>query len=150
MITGIPLAPSCITRIDSTGLQCWPTSQWKGKVQSKSGMPGDGVAWSWLSRSHYYISDLILTEAACPYPGSPSSDYRCPLDWELICVNHEVLHLWFMEQLSVAMKEKKWWWYSFFCRTDSSFSFMAFFFTFMAQLVISIIQAVGIPGWGVW
>uniref|UniRef100_A0A8C6BAF3 Secretory carrier-associated membrane protein n=1 Tax=Monodon monoceros TaxID=40151 RepID=A0A8C6BAF3_MONMO len=35
------------------------------------------------------------------------------------------------------------------CRTDSSFSFMAFFFTFMAQLVISIIQAVGIPGWGV-
>uniref|UniRef100_A0A452RX00 Secretory carrier-associated membrane protein n=1 Tax=Ursus americanus TaxID=9643 RepID=A0A452RX00_URSAM len=36
-----------------------------------------------------------------------------------------------------------------YCRTDSSFSFMAFFFTFMAQLVISIIQAVGIPGWGV-
>lgn len=34
-------------------------------------------------------------------------------------------------------------------KTDSSFSFMAFFFTFMAQLVISIIQAVGIPGWGV-
>ncbi|KAK7827755.1 hypothetical protein U0070_019579 [Myodes glareolus] len=33
--------------------------------------------------------------------------------------------------------------------TDSSFSFMAFFFTFMAQLVISIIQAVGILGWGV-
>ncbi|CAJ0964572.1 unnamed protein product [Ranitomeya imitator] len=31
----------------------------------------------------------------------------------------------------------------------SSFNFMAFFFTFMAQLVISIIQAVGIPGWGV-
>lgn len=26
---------------------------------------------------------------------------------------------------------------------------MAFFFTFMAQVVISIIQAVGIPGWGV-
>lgn len=39
---------------------------------------------------------------------------------------------------------------AFSCRTDSSFSFMAFFFTFMAQLVISIIQAVGIPGWGVW
>ncbi|KYO21276.1 secretory carrier-associated membrane protein 5 [Alligator mississippiensis] len=34
-------------------------------------------------------------------------------------------------------------------KTDSSFSYMAFFFTFMAQLVISIIQAVGIPGWGV-
>ncbi|XP_053451996.1 secretory carrier-associated membrane protein 5 isoform X1 [Nycticebus coucang] len=34
-------------------------------------------------------------------------------------------------------------------KTDSSFSFMAFFFTFMAQMVISIIQAVGIPGWGV-
>ncbi|XP_073435673.1 secretory carrier-associated membrane protein 5 [Dendrobates tinctorius] len=34
-------------------------------------------------------------------------------------------------------------------KTDSSFNFMAFFFTFMAQLVISIIQAVGIPGWGV-
>ncbi|KAF7484461.1 Hypothetical predicted protein [Marmota monax] len=34
-------------------------------------------------------------------------------------------------------------------KTDSSFSFMAFFFTFTAQLVISIIQAVGIPGWGV-
>nr|KAF6393610.1 secretory carrier membrane protein 5 [Pipistrellus kuhlii] len=26
---------------------------------------------------------------------------------------------------------------------------MAFFFTFMAQLVLSIIQAVGIPGWGI-
>ncbi|KAE8617440.1 hypothetical protein XENTR_v10009073 [Xenopus tropicalis] len=35
-------------------------------------------------------------------------------------------------------------------KTDSSFNFMAFFFTFSAQLVISIIQAVGIPGWGVW
>uniref|UniRef100_F7AFR2 Secretory carrier-associated membrane protein n=1 Tax=Xenopus tropicalis TaxID=8364 RepID=F7AFR2_XENTR len=34
-------------------------------------------------------------------------------------------------------------------KTDSSFNFMAFFFTFSAQLVISIIQAVGIPGWGV-
>ncbi|XP_018111029.1 secretory carrier-associated membrane protein 5A-like isoform X2 [Xenopus laevis] len=34
-------------------------------------------------------------------------------------------------------------------RSDSSFNFMAFFFTFTAQLVISIIQAVGIPGWGV-
>ncbi|KAI5941576.1 Secretory carrier-associated membrane protein 5 [Manis javanica] len=34
-------------------------------------------------------------------------------------------------------------------KTDSSFSFMAFFFTFMAQLAISVIQAVGIPGWGV-
>lgn len=36
------------------------------------------------------------------------------------------------------------------CRTDSSFNFMAFFFVFMAQVVISIIQTVGIPGWGVW
>ncbi|XP_072484458.1 secretory carrier-associated membrane protein 5 isoform X2 [Notamacropus eugenii] len=33
--------------------------------------------------------------------------------------------------------------------SDSSFNFMAFFFTFLAQLVISIIQSVGIPGWGV-
>ncbi|KAL7980404.1 hypothetical protein Chor_014733, partial [Crotalus horridus] len=39
--------------------------------------------------------------------------------------------------------------YLWMCETDSSFSFMAFFFTFMAQLVISIIQAVGIPGWGI-
>ncbi|CAM4641581.1 unnamed protein product [Leuciscus chuanchicus] len=34
-------------------------------------------------------------------------------------------------------------------KTDSSFYFMAFFFVFMAQLFISIIQAIGIPGWGV-
>ncbi|XP_076853427.1 secretory carrier-associated membrane protein 5 [Brachyhypopomus gauderio] len=34
-------------------------------------------------------------------------------------------------------------------RTDSSFNFMAFFFVFMAQVVITIIQAIGIPGWGV-
>ncbi|KAI1889534.1 hypothetical protein AGOR_G00163860 [Albula goreensis] len=34
-------------------------------------------------------------------------------------------------------------------KTDSSFNFMAFFFVFMAQVGISIIQAIGIPGWGV-
>uniref|UniRef100_A0A8B9HHR5 Secretory carrier-associated membrane protein n=1 Tax=Astyanax mexicanus TaxID=7994 RepID=A0A8B9HHR5_ASTMX len=34
-------------------------------------------------------------------------------------------------------------------RTDSSFNYMAFFFVFMAQIVIAIIQAIGIPGWGV-
>ncbi|KAG5263798.1 hypothetical protein AALO_G00268710 [Alosa alosa] len=34
-------------------------------------------------------------------------------------------------------------------KTDSSFHFMAFFFVFMAQVFISIIQAIGIPGWGV-
>uniref|UniRef100_A0A7N8YB64 Secretory carrier-associated membrane protein n=1 Tax=Mastacembelus armatus TaxID=205130 RepID=A0A7N8YB64_9TELE len=35
-------------------------------------------------------------------------------------------------------------------RTDSSFNFMMFFFVFMAQVGISIIQSIGIPGWGVW
>ncbi|XP_017321881.1 secretory carrier-associated membrane protein 5 [Ictalurus punctatus] len=34
-------------------------------------------------------------------------------------------------------------------KTDSSFNFMAFFFIFMAQVAISVIQAIGIPGWGV-
>ncbi|XP_038855233.1 secretory carrier-associated membrane protein 5-like [Salvelinus namaycush] len=33
-------------------------------------------------------------------------------------------------------------------KTDSSFNFMAFFFVFMAQVGISIIQCIGIPGWG--
>ncbi|XP_034031823.1 secretory carrier-associated membrane protein 2 [Thalassophryne amazonica] len=33
-------------------------------------------------------------------------------------------------------------------RTDSSFSFFFFFFVFCCQVVIFIIQAVGIPGWG--
>uniref|UniRef100_A0A3P9JQ88 Secretory carrier-associated membrane protein n=2 Tax=Oryzias TaxID=8089 RepID=A0A3P9JQ88_ORYLA len=32
---------------------------------------------------------------------------------------------------------------------DSSFNFMLFFFVFMAQVGISIIQSIGIPGWGV-
>lgn len=35
-------------------------------------------------------------------------------------------------------------------RSDSSFNFMIFFFVFMAQVMISIIQSIGIPGWGVW
>lgn len=35
-------------------------------------------------------------------------------------------------------------------RSDSSFNYMAFFFVFMAQVGISIIQSIGIPGWGVW
>ncbi|XP_037396057.1 secretory carrier-associated membrane protein 5 isoform X1 [Pygocentrus nattereri] len=34
-------------------------------------------------------------------------------------------------------------------KTDSSFNFMTFFFVFMAQVIITIIQAIGIPGWGV-
>ncbi|XP_068595168.1 secretory carrier-associated membrane protein 2 isoform X2 [Brachionichthys hirsutus] len=33
-------------------------------------------------------------------------------------------------------------------RTDSSFSFFFFFFVFFCQVVIFVIQAVGIPGWG--
>lgn len=37
-----------------------------------------------------------------------------------------------------------------FHRSDSSFNFMLFFFVFMAQVGISIIQSIGIPGWGVW
>uniref|UniRef100_A0A1A8Q1D9 Secretory carrier-associated membrane protein n=1 Tax=Nothobranchius pienaari TaxID=704102 RepID=A0A1A8Q1D9_9TELE len=36
-----------------------------------------------------------------------------------------------------------------FLRTDSSFNFMLFFFVFMAQVGISVIQSIGIPGWGV-
>lgn len=34
-------------------------------------------------------------------------------------------------------------------KSDSSFQYMAFFFVFMAQVAISIIQSIGIPGWGV-
>ncbi|KAK5873703.1 hypothetical protein PBY51_018720 [Eleginops maclovinus] len=34
-------------------------------------------------------------------------------------------------------------------KTDSSFNYMQFFFVFMAQVGISTIQSIGIPGWGV-
>ncbi|XP_021100616.1 secretory carrier-associated membrane protein 4 isoform X2 [Heterocephalus glaber] len=33
-------------------------------------------------------------------------------------------------------------------RADSSFNFMAFFFIFGAQFVLTVIQAIGFPGWG--
>lgn len=35
-------------------------------------------------------------------------------------------------------------------RADSSFNFMAFFFIFGAQFVLTVIQAVGFSGWGAW
>ncbi|XP_066198756.1 secretory carrier-associated membrane protein 4 isoform X4 [Saccopteryx leptura] len=35
-------------------------------------------------------------------------------------------------------------------RADSSFNFMAFFFVFGAQFVLTVIQAVGFSGWGAW
>lgn len=40
----------------------------------------------------------------------------------------------------------------FFCphRADSSFNFMAFFFIFGAQFVLTVIQAIGFSGWGAW
>lgn len=36
------------------------------------------------------------------------------------------------------------------CRADSSFNFMAFFFIFGAQFVLTVIQAIGFSGWGAW
>ncbi|XP_069042171.1 secretory carrier-associated membrane protein 4 isoform X1 [Lepisosteus oculatus] len=33
-------------------------------------------------------------------------------------------------------------------RADSSFNFMAFFFVFAAQFILTVIQAIGISGWG--
>jgi len=35
-------------------------------------------------------------------------------------------------------------------RADSSFNFMAFFFIFGAQFVLTVIQAIGFTGWGAW
>lgn len=38
----------------------------------------------------------------------------------------------------------------FLSRADSSFNFMAFFFIFGAQFVLTVIQAIGLAGWGAW
>ncbi|KAK7912679.1 hypothetical protein WMY93_012890 [Mugilogobius chulae] len=38
--------------------------------------------------------------------------------------------------------------YLWMCESDSSFSFFFFFFVFFFQVVVYIIQTVGIPGWG--
>nr|XP_044990993.1 secretory carrier-associated membrane protein 4 isoform X3 [Jaculus jaculus] len=35
-------------------------------------------------------------------------------------------------------------------RADSSFNFMAFFFIFGAQFILTVIQAIGFSGWGAW
>ncbi|KAM9265691.1 secretory carrier-associated membrane protein 4 isoform 1-T2 [Morus bassanus] len=35
-------------------------------------------------------------------------------------------------------------------RSDSSFNFMAFFFIFGAQFLLTILQAIGFSGWGAW
>uniref|UniRef100_A0A674HIL9 Secretory carrier-associated membrane protein n=1 Tax=Taeniopygia guttata TaxID=59729 RepID=A0A674HIL9_TAEGU len=35
-------------------------------------------------------------------------------------------------------------------RSDSSFNFMAFFFIFGAQFLLTVLQAIGFSGWGAW
>lgn len=82
-------------------------------------------------------------------------EYICILWNVLVFVHyhHHIVNVFWIHNVIIIIKGFLDIYYtvcSFVFRTDSSFYFMAFFFVFMAQLFIAIIQAIGIPGWGVW
>nr|XP_020729275.1 secretory carrier-associated membrane protein 5 [Odocoileus virginianus texanus] len=99
---------------------------------------GVGVFQNWGAGEGEKVNNFPPLPKFIPLKPCFYQDFEADIPPQHLSMTKRLYYLWMRDRSHLLC-----------CRTDSSFSFMAFFFTFMAQLVISIIQAVGIPGWGV-